>query len=66
MSRCNQDVRKAFSGAGLKQWQVAEALKVSEFQFSRELRHELTPERKKQVFAVIAELKEKETGSGTE
>ena len=59
MSRCNEDVRKAFSGAGIKQWQVAEALNLSEFHFSRELRHELTPERKKQVFEAIAGLQKK-------
>ena len=66
MMKCNEDVRNAIKGAGVKHWQVAEALKVHENQFSRELRHELTPERKKQVFAVIAELQEKETGSGIE
>lgn len=59
MIKCNEDVRNAIKGAGVKHWQVAEALKVHENHFSRELRHELTPERKKQVFEAIAGLQKK-------
>lgn len=62
----NQDIRNAVKKAGVCLWQVAERLNMWDSAFSRELRHELTPERKKQVFAVIAELQEKETGSGIE
>ena len=57
MKKANADIREAIKAAGLKNWQIAEALKISENTLSRRLRHELAPEGKKQIVDIIQELK---------
>ena len=42
----NQDIRRAAAGAGVKLWQVAEALGIADTTFCRKLRHELPQEEK--------------------
>ena len=37
----NENIRRAMKDNGVFQWQVAEALKISEGSFCRKLRHEL-------------------------
>ena len=44
----NKDIKRAIGGKGLKQWQVAEALGMSEATFYRKMRKEL-PDRKSVV-----------------
>lgn len=53
---CNKDVRNAAGGAGVRLWQVAEALGMNESAFSRKLRKELTIEEKERVLAAIEKL----------
>lgn len=55
----NMKIRAAFMAAGLRQWQVAAALGMSETHFSRKLRHELPQEESKKILRVIDELKNK-------
>ena len=57
MKKANADIREAIMAAGLKQWQIADSLKISENTLCRRLRHELTPEGKKQILDAIQELK---------
>ena len=52
----NQDIRRAAAGAGVKLWQIAEAMHMADSSLSRKLRRELPPEEKPRVFAVIREL----------
>ena len=52
----NKDVRSAIADAGLRMWQVAEALNIADTTFCRKLRRELSDEDKERVYAVIAEL----------
>lgn len=52
----NQDVRQAAAGAGVKLWQIAEALGLADFNFSRKLRRELPDEEKEKIFSIIREL----------
>ena len=52
----NQDIRRAAAGAGVKLWQIAEAMHMADSSLSRKLRRELPPEEKAWVFAVIREL----------
>ena len=54
--RTNEDVRRAMGAAGLKQWEVAEALGVLECNLSRKLRKELPTEEKEKILAVIENL----------
>ena len=52
----NIDIRQALPKTDIKQWKVAELLRVSESQFSRMLRRELPEEKKMEIMAIIDEL----------
>ena len=54
----NQDIRRASAGAGVKLWRIAEAMGMADSSLSRKLRHELSPEEKERVYAVIRRLSE--------
>lgn len=56
----NQDIRLEAAGAGLKLWQIADKLGLTDSSFSRKLRHELPEEDKTKIRAIIAELREGE------
>lgn len=58
--RTNEDVRRAMGAAGLKQWEVAEALGILECCLSRKLRKELLPKEKEKILAVIENLAKEE------
>jgi hypothetical protein len=53
----NQDIRQEVIEAGLKLWQLAELLNISDGNFSRKLRHELPTEEKAKIRAIIYKLK---------
>ena len=57
----NKDIREAVSRAGLKLWQIADALGITDSYFSRKLRKELPQEEKDRIFTIIKELS-KEVG----
>ena len=52
----NQDIRQEIKAAGLRLWQVADGLGISDNWFSRKLRHELPDSEKMKIRRVIAEL----------
>lgn len=52
----NVDIRSAFMSAGIKQWEVAAAVGVSESHFSKKLRHELPAEDKQRILEAIEQL----------
>lgn len=52
----NQDIRRTAAGAGVKLWQIAEALGIADCSLSRKLRRELPQEEKERVFAIIRDL----------
>ena len=58
MTRPNEDIRRAMGARGIKQWRVAEALKMDEGNFSRKLRKELPEEEKLHLLKIIDELEE--------
>lgn len=53
----NQDIRRETQAAGLKLWQIAEGLGITDATLSRKLRREFTPEQKEQVRQIIGQLK---------
>lgn len=55
----NLEIRAAVTGAGIKMWQLAEALHVHESTLSRKLRHELEPDEKEQILTVIKRIENK-------
>lgn len=52
----NQDIRRSAAGAGVKLWQIAEALGIADCSLSRKLRRELPAEEKEKIFGIIREL----------
>lgn len=52
----NKDVRRTAAGAGVKLWQIAEALGISDCSLSRKLRKKLPPSEKEKILSIIAEL----------
>lgn len=52
----NQDIRRTAAGAGVKLWQIADAMGIADCNFSRRLRKELPPEEKEKIFAIIRRL----------
>ena len=60
MANANRDIKLAAAGLGIKLWQVADALGISDSAFSRMLRRELADDDKAAVFAVIQRLAAKE------
>ncbi len=52
----NQDIRRTAAGAGVKLWQIAEALGIADCSLSRKLRRELPQEEKERIFEIIKNL----------
>lgn len=52
----NQDIRQAATGAGVKLWQIADVLGITDSTLSRKLRKELPQEEKNRIFSIIKEL----------
>lgn len=57
----NQDIRRTAAGAGIKLWQIAEALGIADCSLSRKLRRELPEAEKQEIFSIIDRLS-KEAG----
>ncbi len=52
----NSDMRQEIKSAGLRLWQIAEALGMQDSNFSRKLRHELSDAEKTEIRGIIADL----------
>ena len=52
----NQDIRRTAAGAGVKLWQIADALGIADCSLSRKLRKELPQEEKDRILGIIREL----------
>lgn len=52
----NQDIRRTAAGAGVKLWQIADALGIADCSLSRKLRKELPREEKERIFEIIKNL----------
>ena len=52
----NQDIRRTAAGAGVKLWQIADALGIADRSLSRKLRKELPQEEKEEIFTIIQKL----------
>lgn len=57
----NQDIRQYAKKAGVRLWEVAEFLGISDPTMTRKLRHELPETEKAKILAIIDELEKKET-----
>ena len=54
-SKANREVREALHNKGMKQWELADMLGVSEFTLTRWLRKELTEDKKELLLKAINE-----------
>ena len=61
--RANEEIRRAIGAAGLKQWEVAEALGVLDCVLSRKLRKELPQKEKEHILQVIKSLERAEVNT---
>lgn len=52
----NDDIKNEVKSAGLRLWQIAEALGMQDSNFSRRLRHELSDAEKVKIREIIADL----------
>lgn len=52
----NVEIRRSAKEAGVRLWQVAEAIGMQDSAFSRKLRKELPQEEKDRIFKIIKEL----------
>lgn len=52
----NEDLRIYLRRQAVRQWQLCEALCISECSFSRKLRHELPPDEKARLCAIVDRL----------
>ena len=52
----NEDLRCKVGSYNLKLWQVAQKLGITDASFSRMLRVELSPEKKKEIYEIIEKL----------
>ena len=57
MQKANIDIRKTLEEAGLKYYMVAKEYGLSDGNFARLLRYELSPEKKSKILAIINKLK---------
>ena len=53
---CNQDIRQAATESCVRLWRIADALGISDCNFSRKLRKELPQEEKEQILSIIQKL----------
>lgn len=62
----NKEVRALIKQSGFAHWEIAEALGIGEFTFSRQLRKEFTGEQVTEVKAAIERLKSVECAENAE
>ena len=60
MEKANQNIRKQIKDLGLYQWQLADAVGVSNYSFTIWMRHEMTGERLARVQAALDKLKKQQ------
>jgi hypothetical protein len=58
--RANLDIRAKAKGAGVKLWEIADKLGITDSNFSRKLRHELPQAEKDRIFSIIEEIAKEE------
>lgn len=56
---CNKDIREYAKAHNVKLWQIATKLHITDGNFSRKLRFELSEEKKQQIYNIIDELASK-------
>ena len=58
MTQANQKIRRTAAASGVRLWQIADALGLTECYFYRLLRKELPADKQEEILRIIAELEE--------
>ena len=53
----NESIRTAAAAAGVRLWEIAEALGITDATFSRKLRHEFSEEESMKIMKIIENLR---------
>ena len=61
----NDSIKRQIKDAGLKQWQIADYLGISEPTFTRLMRHDLTEDQRARILEAIERGKQNEARSGS-
>ena len=64
MKQTNVEIRRSAAAAGVRLWQLAEGLGITDASFSRKLRRELPVEEKEKCFQIIRNLSQEEENNG--
>ncbi len=59
----NMEIRQKAKSSGVKLWQIAEALGMTDSAFSRKLRHEFSDDTKARVYEIINDIATMEEGA---
>lgn len=59
----NMRIRKAANSSGVKLWEIAEVLGITDSNFSRKLRRELPEEEQAQIIGIIQEIAAEREGT---
>ena len=59
----NEFIRDAAKRRGIRLWQIAERIPLSDANFSRHLRRELSDEERKRILEIIDEIAAEEAGA---
>lgn len=62
--RPNRDIRRAAAFSGVCLWQIADSLGITDANFSRKLRKELSADEKAKCFQIIENLSQQEESNG--
>lgn len=54
----NMDIKREAAGAGVKLWEIAEAMGIADCSLSRKLRREMDAEEKEKVRQIIHQISE--------
>lgn len=63
-TRPNRDIRRAAAFSGVCLWQIADSLGITDANFSRKLRKELSADEKAKCFQIIENLSQQEESNG--
>lgn len=57
MEKINSEIRSIIKSSGIRFWQIADRLNISEATMTRKMRHELSEEEKTKIMSIINEIR---------
>jgi hypothetical protein len=64
LKQANAEIRRSAAAAGIRLWQLADGLGITDASFSRKLRRELSADEKAKCFQIIENLSQQEESNG--